>query len=1139
MLGGSVGMAVSLVGGMLLGGAAKPKMDSLGTTATDRKLTLRSNIESRKLVYGTVMVSGPLALKTTTGDTKQFLHLVVPLAGRKVTAIAEHMFDSTPATASRVSAKSRIRTHLGSVRQEADADLVAEVPGWTTAHRGRGVAYVYARLEYDTNAWPNGIKNVKGVVKGHALYDPRLPVVDIASTDAGSPALLHTSEAHGLAVDDEVFLLGHPHLDRYYVVDSVPTTDSLTLCDAVSGAPVALVDASTGGGLSRLRWSNNAALAILDYLLCGDGLNANLAETDADYWTAAANACDEQVALGAESACTADPATDIITLAQAVPWQTGLAVRMSSTGTLPGGVDAATSYAWIRLTPTTGRLAATKEDALYGLGISVSGAGSGTHTLSCALSCTLDAAANTVTLADTVPRDGDGSDDADQDEISPQFGWDTGDGVRLVSGTPPSGLSLGVTYYWVRSSNASGQLAASHDDAIAGTVLDISAAGSGLCIARVSQPRYTANGVVDLGAKPIDSMEKLLTSCGGVVPYVQGRYRLHPAVAQSATFTLTDSDARGPLTVQPRPSKRDVFNAVRGTFVDPTQLWEPSDLPSVTSDQYRHEDGGEQIWKDVELAFTVDCLRGQRLLKIILECARQGMTVEFPARLTAGPGSTLSMAPWDVGALYIERLGFSGKLFQLHSWRSADDLGVDLVLQEYASQALDWDPAEASHPDYAPNTALANPWDVKPPTGLTLASGTDVLVVLGDGTVQTRLLASWTPPADAFVLSGGSMEIQMKRSADETWAVVLTLPGDAAQAYLLDVEDGISYDLRLRSKNGLGAYSAWVTATSHVVLGKSQPPSDVPSLSVQQNGTVCTFQCGAIPDVDLSAYMLRYMPQDLPFDWDKAQLIEELARGTLITNAALPPGPWRVGAKAKDTSGNYSLNAVTYDIVVESAASLVACDAQHPAWPGEITSMVVHPVWGILLPQSIHEAAELGWELFDSFCVDPKPDCAYTTPHMDAEFDNPRIRVWADMDKTAGHGEAGAPALLLELSQSSTPDGLGEFAPWSAGMLTRRYYQARVRPDMSIGAGSLDAMTIKADAEPFSQQGTVIVPVGGLSIEFPKPYHRKPNVQLTSGGSESVFLIRTSLSSTGMTIVIQNASGTDVGGVCDWQATGT
>ncbi|WP_342049869.1 MULTISPECIES: phage tail protein [unclassified Cupriavidus] len=67
----------------------------------------------------------------------------------------------------------RVKRHLGSPDQTADPDLVAEVPGWTWDHRLRGVCYLYVRLDYDSDIFPNGLPNIKALVRGKRLYDPR------------------------------------------------------------------------------------------------------------------------------------------------------------------------------------------------------------------------------------------------------------------------------------------------------------------------------------------------------------------------------------------------------------------------------------------------------------------------------------------------------------------------------------------------------------------------------------------------------------------------------------------------------------------------------------------------------------------------------------------------------------------------------------------------------------------------------------------------------------------------------------------------------------------------------------------------------------------------------------------------------
>jgi len=68
----------------------------------------------------------------------------------------------------------RVNVHLGSPTQTADADAVAEIEEWTTAHRLQNIAYLYVRLRFDRAAYPTGIPNVTALVRGkNDIYDPR------------------------------------------------------------------------------------------------------------------------------------------------------------------------------------------------------------------------------------------------------------------------------------------------------------------------------------------------------------------------------------------------------------------------------------------------------------------------------------------------------------------------------------------------------------------------------------------------------------------------------------------------------------------------------------------------------------------------------------------------------------------------------------------------------------------------------------------------------------------------------------------------------------------------------------------------------------------------------------------------------
>jgi len=144
---------------------------------------IRQPVTTRKIVYGEARVSGPMVYVAQSGDN-QYFHMILPVAGHEVQEIGEiwlndvsitdDMLDgSGSVTSGQFSGLVRIKKHLGADNQTADSDLVSEITEWTTTHRLRGVAYVYARFEYDRDEFPSGVPNLSAWVKGKKVTDPR------------------------------------------------------------------------------------------------------------------------------------------------------------------------------------------------------------------------------------------------------------------------------------------------------------------------------------------------------------------------------------------------------------------------------------------------------------------------------------------------------------------------------------------------------------------------------------------------------------------------------------------------------------------------------------------------------------------------------------------------------------------------------------------------------------------------------------------------------------------------------------------------------------------------------------------------------------------------------------------------------
>lgn len=236
--------------------AKRKARNAYNASLQDREVMLATATAPRRVVYGRDKVSGPIVYWESTGATKEYLHLVVPLAAHECDAIETIYFNEvalpaadgagditsgefahttypiatenlavdgsgnatllrageklvnaytgsgaevqyvggslTPGasvvtglppgavvtveyTYAQVTPCVRITKHLGQAGQVADAALVAaSAGGWTSAHVGKGICYLYVRLKYDVEVFGQvGVPNISAIIRGKKVYDPR------------------------------------------------------------------------------------------------------------------------------------------------------------------------------------------------------------------------------------------------------------------------------------------------------------------------------------------------------------------------------------------------------------------------------------------------------------------------------------------------------------------------------------------------------------------------------------------------------------------------------------------------------------------------------------------------------------------------------------------------------------------------------------------------------------------------------------------------------------------------------------------------------------------------------------------------------------------------------------------------------
>lgn len=123
-----------------------------------------------------------------------------------------------------------------------------------------------------------------------------------------------------------------------------------------------------------------------------------------------------------------------------------------------------------------------------------------------------------------------------------------------------------------------------------------------------------------------------------------------------------------------------------------------------------------------------------------------------------------------------------------------------------------------------------------------------------------------------------------------------------------EVEEGTTYEIRLRTITPAGLASDMVYA-SHQIVGKTAPPPDVTSLAIDRlsDGTRRYSWTIPSPPPDLAGVEIRY--GDSWMVWDQMTPVFDQMPVTSPVEANVPPaGTWRFGIKAIDTSGNVSRN---------------------------------------------------------------------------------------------------------------------------------------------------------------------------------------------------------------------------------------
>lgn len=267
----------------------------------------------------------------------------------------------------------------------------------------------------------------------------------------------------------------------------------------------------------------------------------------------------------------------------------------------------------------------------------------------------------------------------------------------------------------------------------------------------LTEAAYTLDGRFTLAEKRGEILQNMLTAAGGRLTRYQGQWILWPAAWTGVSFAIGSNPGGGVIPLGNfsqiaaqgsvkwrRISRRELFNAVKGKYVSASAKWQATDFPAYAQDSIHgysgpslysgdanlQADGGDRLYKDIELPFTTDYARAQRLAKIDLLRSRQfwagTLTLNMSAyqitpldiiQLGTNAGdSVIPGQPWtssSAGPALAEVTELRFKIIEGNE-ESGPSLAIEIDIQQVDTAIYDWSTLEELSPEGYPEPQFGN-----------------------------------------------------------------------------------------------------------------------------------------------------------------------------------------------------------------------------------------------------------------------------------------------------------------------------------------------------------------------------------------------------------------------------------------------
>jgi hypothetical protein len=447
---------------------------------------------------------------------------------------------------------------------------------------------------------------------------------------------------------------------------------------------------------------------------------------------------------------------------------------------------------------------------------------------------------------------------------------------------------------------------------------------------------FETNAVIDSEKKVLENVRELLVPMRAIFNYTQGKYKVIIEGTGSSQLLLTKDNVVSEVKLQGE-SKSEKYNRVIGTFTNPekdyqsdTVSYPPFDDSALAVDDQHatmlSDDNNTLLERSFDMLQVTSPYQAEEICENILKRSRNNLKAEVTVTSEA-----LNLSIGDIVTATYDTAGFSAKPFRVMSLAINSDSTVTLGLEEHQDNFYTWE--EKGEAPTIADTVLPNPFSVSAPASVTLS---DQLIEYSDGVVITALDVTIGASPDNFV---DFYQVEYKLSTESTYQVSGQVKG--LNHRILNVVDGLIYNVRVKAFNTLGVQSSYTSAT-RTIIGGIAPPADVEDFACNIIGGDAHLSWTQIADLDLAYYQIRFSTQTSGASWaNSVSLVEKVARPA--TSVTVPA---RVGSyliKAVDKNGNLSSNETIIATNINTIGNFnaVATQTESPTFSGTKTNVIV------------------------------------------------------------------------------------------------------------------------------------------------------------------------------------------------------